>query len=265
MIFLHGYLYHKNPTDFFKPEYHYLAWALSLLQLKKFGYKVILHTDKKGKEILIDKLQLPYDDCNPGLEGIEFNRSYLQTAVKVHVCEIQKEPFVFVDGDLFIWEAIPEQILNADLICQNMEIDSFDMWFFNQRLKKAKIDIEPGHKTIHSGILGFNDCGHMKAYAKTLHQFLNENAGKFHDPYFFAACSEPFFAYRYAIENNLTIGSLLPYPVYKGYTNLGSFHNRPFSHMMGREKRNLQNCKDLTAYMEEHYTDYYKRILKLNE
>jgi len=226
---------------------------------------VILHTDTTGKEILIDKLQLPYDEYHLSLEGKEFNQSYFQTAVKVHVCEIQKEAFVFVDGDLFLWEAIPEQILNSDLICQNIEIDSFDMWFFVQRLKEAKIEIEPGHKTIHSGILGFKDCRHMKAYAETLYQFLNDNIEKFKDPYFFAACSEPYFAYRYAIENNLTFGSLLPYPVYKGYTNLGNFNNWPFSHMMGRGKRNLHNCKDLSAYMKEHYPDYYKRILRLNE
>ena len=45
------------------PEYHWMSWALSCLQLKKLFGNIELITDTKGKYILSEVLKLPYDNC----------------------------------------------------------------------------------------------------------------------------------------------------------------------------------------------------------
>ncbi len=258
MIFVQAYFYPEVPRDFLGPAFHYMSWALSLLQLKKFGYRVHLHTDQPGKEILLDRLQLSYDQVM--VQEPDFDKSYFQTSCKITVCRSQKEPFVFIDGDLFLWEPIPKESLRADLICQNLELDSLDMWCYNQRLAKLGIELKPENETIHTGVLGFQNSKHISKYAESLFAFLKENRERFKDPHFFAACSEPYFAYRYAKENNLSIGTLLKYQVYKGYQNLGDFSNRPFSHMMGKCKKDERNCRQLEEYVKTNYPAVYKRI-----
>jgi len=50
---------YDNPFDlkggWLSGEYHWMSWALSCLQLKKFYKEIELVTDKKGKQILIDE------------------------------------------------------------------------------------------------------------------------------------------------------------------------------------------------------------------
>jgi uncharacterized GH25 family protein len=43
-------------------KFYYMSWALSCLQFKKYYKDLVLVTDKAGKKLLIDKLNLPYSE-----------------------------------------------------------------------------------------------------------------------------------------------------------------------------------------------------------
>jgi hypothetical protein len=53
------------------PRYHLMSWALSSSLLARHFEKVVLHTDVKGRQILIDELGLPYSEVTLAQEGLE--------------------------------------------------------------------------------------------------------------------------------------------------------------------------------------------------
>lgn len=83
--------------------FYYMSWALSCLKLKEFYNSVELFTDKKGKEFLIDRLQLPYDKVNIVLDDLNEFNSRLWALGKIYTYSIQHEPFIHVDGDVYIY------------------------------------------------------------------------------------------------------------------------------------------------------------------
>ena len=115
--------YLQNKAGWLSPEYHWMAWALSVLQLKKFYPAVELVTDELGKYILIDLLQLPYTSVRTDLETAL--RPYphdLWAMAKIYAYSIQEAPFLHVDGDVFIWKLFDDHLLEADLVAQNLEV-----------------------------------------------------------------------------------------------------------------------------------------------
>src|ERR1700753_287037 len=106
-------------AGWFAPEYHLMAWALSCLQLRQFYDDVVLYTDSQGARVLIDQLQLPYTEVVCDLDKINSYHPELWAAGKIYTYRQQQAPFIHVDGDVFIWKAFDEALLNADLIAQN--------------------------------------------------------------------------------------------------------------------------------------------------
>tara|TARA_B110000908_G_scaffold172725_1_gene242401 strand:- start:7974 stop:8471 length:498 start_codon:yes stop_codon:yes gene_type:complete len=112
----------KDTFGWYAPEYHLMSWALSCLQLRKFYDNVVLYTDEKGYELLINYLKLPYTKVIVNLDELNKDDSDLWALSKIHTYSKQDEPFLHVDGDVFIWEAFNKDIMKANLIAQNKEI-----------------------------------------------------------------------------------------------------------------------------------------------
>jgi hypothetical protein len=103
-------------------EYHWMSWALSCLLAKSAFGEINLVTDLKGKQILIDQLQLPYSSVSTSLEGALDNyHPALFSLAKIHTYSIQTEPFLHLDGDVFLWQKPDEEFLNSRLIAQNID------------------------------------------------------------------------------------------------------------------------------------------------
>ena len=52
-------------------KFNYFSWALSCLQLRKYYDNVQLVTDDLGKELLIEKMQLPYSSVTTDLNQLD--------------------------------------------------------------------------------------------------------------------------------------------------------------------------------------------------
>ncbi len=77
MTFLNSFW--TNTTDildlkcgFPHAKFHLMSWALSSMQLRKFYPHLSLYTDDFGKELLVDRLHLPYTAVHLDLEGLDF-------------------------------------------------------------------------------------------------------------------------------------------------------------------------------------------------
>lgn len=104
-------------------KYHLMSWALSCLRVKEYYDRIELVTDEKGKDLLIDKLQLPYTKVLIKLNALDKYNPDLWTLSKIYACSIQKEPFIHIDNDVYIWKKFSTDIELAPLVAQNIELN----------------------------------------------------------------------------------------------------------------------------------------------
>ena len=102
-------------------ETHYMSWGLSCLQLKQFYDEVELITDSEGADLLINKLHLPYTSCKTTLDKLNNENPAIWALGKIVAYEEQQEPFIHVDGDVYIWNSFPKRIEEAGIVAQNIE------------------------------------------------------------------------------------------------------------------------------------------------
>ena len=98
-------------------KYHYMSWALSSYQLRKYYDEVELVTDAAGKELLIDILNLPYTNVVVKLDEINDYDRDLWALGKVYTYSLQQSPFLHVDGDIFIWKPFEKKLLESGAYC----------------------------------------------------------------------------------------------------------------------------------------------------
>ena len=93
---------------------------------------------------------MPYTDVIVSLDCLNHYNPNLWALAKIKAYQMCKEPFIHVDGDVFIWTRIDECLKNHDLIVQNEETTSDyyrEMWRYvrpaiNQKGSRARIFIQ---------------------------------------------------------------------------------------------------------------------------
>lgn len=115
----------KNPLNnnfgWSKPVFHLMSWALSVLQLNKIYNKVNLYGNKQALQLLIDMLKLPYAEVFSTHDNLTFLNEDLWALPKIYSYSLQEEPFLHVDGDVFIFHEFEHSLLKGELIAQNLE------------------------------------------------------------------------------------------------------------------------------------------------
>jgi hypothetical protein len=86
---------------------HLLSWILSLQQARKFFGKTVLFTDDYGARMLVDGLQLEFDDVNTSLDILNDHDSKWWALGKIYTYAWQREPFIHLDNDAFLWKPLP--------------------------------------------------------------------------------------------------------------------------------------------------------------
>lgn len=82
------------------PEYNLMSWALSCLSLRSHYDEVALYTDSVGKQLLIDKLKLPYTEVNVVFDDFKCLPQHWALS-KIKTYSLQTGPFLHVDGDVY--------------------------------------------------------------------------------------------------------------------------------------------------------------------
>lgn len=105
-----------EPASFFR------SFALSCLLARKNGGPIDLVTDSHGSHLLCDVMRLPYERVS--LELQDFAGKYsseLWPLGKIKAYEVQTEPFIHLDGDLFLLSPLPASVLQNRVTFQSME------------------------------------------------------------------------------------------------------------------------------------------------
>ncbi len=263
-------------------QFNWMSWALSCLQLRKYYDEVELVTNEMGKEILIDRLKLPYTKVSVALENETFKNlpNELWTMSKVFTYGMQNEPFLHVDGDIFIWEAFEKSKVENPIVIQNFEIN-IQTYYDNIEIVKHHLGFVPdaisGYKrsdlnpltVCNTGVTGGTDFEFFKEYSKTAFEFINKNKGQL--PHvlvnkYFCVFVEQYFIYTLAKEKQIPISTLLPPIKNNGdFEMLIDIFNVPgkvkYIHPIGHYKRNEKICRFVDRKLRLYYPDYYYSIL----
>ncbi|TAH16789.1 MAG: hypothetical protein EAZ14_00060 [Runella slithyformis] len=267
-----------NAAGWLSAEYHWMAWALSVAQLRQFYEEVELITDQTGKAILIDTLQLPYTHVKGVLDELNDYPSKLWALAKIHAYSYQSTPFLHVDGDVFIWEQFSKALLNNRLIVQNFE---FGFVFYTSALAQLRsvggfvpdyLDvINPHFLTCNAGIIGGFDTDFFKEYAQKVKTFARQN-----EPYldlldarnlnmlmeqgiFSALASQKHIPVCCQMQHLAIADSSYP-----GLANFGAVpHQTKFIHALGEFKRQPETCRHLARRLRQDHPEYYERIVEV--
>jgi hypothetical protein len=131
---------------------------LSVNVAKKHYSEIHFYTDKLGNEWITPYLdQLPFTKIEVCLDEFNWVPDVYWSFVKVYVYTLQKEPFIHIDNDVFLWDPIPKDILRGqDFVFQ--EIESLDLPQYDFYDKGLKIYSHAIHKDVELGRIAVN-CG----------------------------------------------------------------------------------------------------------
>ncbi len=262
------------------PEYHLMGWALSSLQLRKFHDELTLYTDSVSARILIDKLQLPYTNVVCSLDKINNYHPDLWAIPKIQVYSEQEEPFLHIDGDVFIWKRFDDELLSQGLITQNKETATGyyenimrslenELTYFPEEIiaeRKKQGNIE----AYNAGIFGGSDIAFFKEYTSKAFYFIEKNTNQLHkiNVSDFNIFFEQYLFYCLSKHQEKKISVLFD-KIYEdyGYSGFGNFcevpYERDYLHLLGTFKRHKQICADMASRLRHDFPEYYYRIIQL--
>ena len=276
----------KNLNDFDRfnggwldKRYNFMSWTLSCLQLNKFYNRVELVTDEEGAELLIQKLKLPYSSVNVTLEKVNQYHNDLWAIGKLFTYSIQNEPFMHIDGDVFIWKKFDEKINEASLIVQNLDSDlPFYYPILNeveenlsyipkvvkeQRLKNRIV------KSCNAGVFGGNDIPFLKEYCKKAFEFVDRNIDNLHNINvgFFNCIYEHYLFYCMTDYYHKDVSSILSESE-KGVEGVKiDFNGIPnrvtYAHPANYAKKSQTICNHIEHRLMMDYPEYYFHIIDL--
>lgn len=266
------------------PEHsaHLLSWCLSCLQLKKYYGEVELFTDRLGKRILIDHLQLPYSKVHLSLDGLAQFQDQLWALGKILTYSAQTRPFIHVDSDVYLFSRFPGKVENAGLLCQNFDVNHKEYYSAFETIDEHGIQLPEvmtsERKTAiclvacNAGILGGNDWKFFREYGKIAFRIVAENEHKLARLHFprFNIILEQYLFYCLARKRNKKITPLFAQlndgapPV--DWVRFNTVpHRQKYIHMISGFKRNAELYNKVLLLIRTEYPHYYYRVRKLLE
>jgi len=101
--------------------HHWLAWGLSVHAARQHYPDTVLVTDGAGARMLIDTLELPFERVSTALDMLDDADPQWWALGKLEAYRRQTAPFVHIDADVFLWQALPPELCACAVIAQNPE------------------------------------------------------------------------------------------------------------------------------------------------
>ncbi len=269
--------------SFLTLQYHYYTWALSCLQFKRFYPKLQLVSDAWGKEVLIDKIGLPYDEVT--IFSNDFIEKYRSCPLfivgKLYAYSIQKEPFIHVDGDVLTWEHLGKKLENVPLVAQNLEHGS--SWYHNtlpfinehfKYLPNAMRDVYKStspykYSASNAGIIGGKAIDFFQEYTREAFCIIDQNPNYIQtlDPTALNVCIEQHLFLALAAQKGIPISYYYPKPIAEDFSAIQKFnlvsHYLKFIHLINLTKKEIMACEQVEARLAYHYPIFHQRIKEL--
>ena len=268
----------NNKAGWLSAEYHWMSWALSCLQAKKFYHEVELVTDQLGKEILIDRLQLPYTKVTTSLDtAMQDYPAELWSLAKIFAYGNQHEPFIHIDGDVYLWQAFTPEFMSAPLVAQNVEVNipyyRNILTAINNRFAylPSVYNLPDEVHASNTGIFGGHDLAFIKEYCRQAFEFVDKNKEQlqqlrpekrpllnfiFEQYLLFYLAAEQGRSITYFWQEEITD------PLYSEFARFIDIPAVPLIHPVGAYKQRLFTCTHVGNRLRKDYPGYYYRIIE---
>jgi hypothetical protein len=101
-----------------EPRHHLYAWGLSLRMAREHYPETVLVTDTPGKALLVDALGLEFAQVSTELDRLHDADHGWWALGKLVAYGLQDRPFVHLDTDVFLWQALPAALTAAPVFAQ---------------------------------------------------------------------------------------------------------------------------------------------------
>jgi hypothetical protein len=268
----------KNDSfGWFSPKHHLIGWAFSCLQINKFHTAPYLYCSKEVKKVFEKHLHLPYNTFMLFDEKFTLPYPNLWAMPKIIAYSKQQSPFIHIDGDVLLFDRLPEQLLSSKLIAQNTEVAT-QYYKTTQKEILLHFDYLPeavandfgkrrNIRAVNAGILGGSDIRFFKHYTKAAMQYIYKNQSKLGliNGDRFNIFFEQHLFYALAVAESVEIRYLFK-KIFKDnlYDSIGEIHTTPYRntyiHLLGHFKRDILICKMMEEKFKDLYPSYYERI-----
>lgn len=261
------------------PKYHYMSWALSCLTSREHYDQVELVTDRRGEHIFLEQLKLPYTSVQPVLDRLNQYPENLWAIGKLYAYQLQQEPFIHIDGDVFIWSPFEKRLEKAELVGQHVDEEEGHYHFGITHLKNHNIKLLPEFEkdfdtygrfnATNAGIIGGNNIEFFREYVDRSFYFIDKNLDKTSEALIGSSFALIYEQYLYSVmarKKNIRIRHLL-HGINEDILNLSDFYNRfgkkKFVHLLSKTKSHFECCRELELHLLTSYPEHHARILHL--
>jgi hypothetical protein len=265
----------QSKFGWYSAYYHLASWSLSAYSLAKF-YDVTLYTDRAGYDILIGRLKLPYADVVISHDHLHYHKSAWALA-KLHTFGIVKQPFLHVDGDVFIRRPFNPLLLQSGIIVQNLEMCTRE---YERNLNRAKDhlrylpvimhpDIERGEAcSCNAGIIGGSDLELIHELSRLAFAIADKNrinSLRRNVLLNVNVLLEQVMLYRLLLQHNKRASCLFD-EVFDdfGYTTADVADvNGDYVHLIGGHKRSKKTCERMNEVLQCELGTAHERLAAL--
>ena len=120
-------------------KHHLLSWILSTETARRHYRPAILHTDDAGARMLVDGLGLEFDEVHTTLNVLARHDPDWWALGKLCAYRAQREPFVHIDNDVYLWKPLPRELEEAPLLAQNAENFVLGQSFYQPQALEAAL------------------------------------------------------------------------------------------------------------------------------
>ena len=260
-------------------KYHLMSWALSCLSFNRHYGQIELVTDPIGKQLLIDKLQLPYSSYSIELKKLNRYPKHLWALGKLYAYGIQKEPFIHVDGDVYIWERLGPSIEKAPLVAQHIDSKEGHYHFAMQQLQNSKVSlpsefiedfkVQKKFSASNAGIIGGSNIDFFKDYVQTAFKFIDKNLHKTAESVLGSSYALIYEQYLFSVLARKKNIPVRHYIEDKGDDIMGlsnfmrKYGSQKYVHLLASTKSTFESCRELELNLMVEFPDYHERIIKL--
>jgi hypothetical protein len=166
--------------------HHYYSWILSAGQARKAYGNVHLVADSRAADVLRRVIGIPFDSVDTSLDGYG-GPAGLWSAAKVRTYSLQKEPFIHVDADVFLWKKLPDFAESAPVLGQaiehvrNVDYDTtyrrpMAFALANGLTKPPSCWSRNCYNAVNCGVFGGHDLAAIGHYCGVVDRLMSENA-----------------------------------------------------------------------------------------
>jgi hypothetical protein len=263
--------------------------VLSVEQARRHYPETVLYTDDEGAAMLVDGLGLAFTQVSTELNALRDADPEWWTLGKLMAYRAQSRPFVHLDNDVFLWNALPSAVVSASVFAQTLEIFPFDggSWYrpkiYDDSLQRGEgwapdewkwYVSRTGNEALCCGILGGQRADFISYYAGMALKFLTHPKNQriwssmehkvgdniLFEQYFLSAC----LAY-YRQHDRIRFGALEAACLFQS-THETYHSNRAielgYTHLIGGAKKNEAFAAHLENRVARDYPALYERCLR---